>query len=93
MKRAVDSPAAQTLVATVQRVARLASARLLAVQRLGQRLRHGFQFRQVASREQISVRQAAALQAALQQLNDLLLFGKVGERHGRVIPNQLRQSQ
>jgi hypothetical protein len=53
--------------------------RLLAIQRFRQGARHGFQFGKLTPGEEISMRKASTLKAALQQLNNSLLSGKICE--------------
>ena len=67
MERLADSAAARAAVATVERVAGPASSRLQAIHCLRQRPRHRLQWIEVATAEKVSMRQAPAVQAALQQ--------------------------
>ena len=51
------------------------------IQRFGERAGNRGQFLQIRAAEKVRVPQSPPLQAALQELNDVLLFGKIGESH------------
>src|SRR5205807_6702958 len=57
------------------------AGRLLAIQRLGQGARDCFKLAKVVAAEKVGVPQPPTFQTALEELNDILLFGKISKSH------------
>ena len=78
----VDAAAIIAMIAGIERQAvGRAARRGEAIDRFGQRSRHGLQSLQRTAGEHVGVRQAVPLQAALEQLDDPGLLWKIGKHH------------
>ena len=76
----LDLPAVETFIAAIGGDA-VGAAWIKAVERLGQRASHQFQFLQRIAREKIGMTQPSARQRTLEQLDALRLLGKIFEGH------------
>jgi hypothetical protein len=69
------------MIAAINRHALGTANGLQAIQRFGERLGYGFEFAEFVPGKKIRMREAAALEGALQEADALLLLGKILKCH------------
>ena len=75
--------AIDAMIAAIDGGVVLAADGLEAIQGFGERLGDGFELAEFVAREKIGVREAAALQGALQEAGALRLLGEILKCHAR----------